>query len=140
MLATVQALVVVRFAVWVCGMDVAGPIGLVVLVAVLDALLGARAGPAAQSALAKTEFQAVQLMPLVLFPQLITCGLLMPRDEMPTVLEWISRVLPLTYALDAMQLLAAGARRPTCAATSRWSRGFIVGALVVGTTTVRRRP
>ena len=47
-------------------------------------------------------------MPLVLFPQLITCGLLMPRDEMPTVLEWISRVLPLTYALDAMQQLAAG--------------------------------
>ena len=81
-----QALVIVGFAVWVCGMDVAGPIGLVVLVAVLDAVLGCALGLVA-SALARTEFQAVQLMPLVLFPQLITCGILMPRDEMPTVLR-----------------------------------------------------
>ena len=102
MLATVQALVVVGFAVRVCGMDVAGPVGLVVLVAVLDAILGCALGLAA-SALARTEFQAVQMMPLILFPQLITCGLLMPRDEMPTVLEWLSRVLPLTYAMEAMQ-------------------------------------
>ncbi|NKY39035.1 ABC transporter permease [Cellulomonas septica] len=137
-LASVQALVVVGFAVGMCGMDVAGPIGLVILVAVLDAVLGCALGLGA-SALARTEFQAVQLMPAVIFPQIITCGLLMPRDEMPQLLEWLSRIFPLTYALDAMQKLAAG---------SGWSdvRGdvgvvalFIVGALVVGASTLRRR-
>ncbi|GAA3818194.1 ABC transporter permease [Cellulomonas soli] len=137
-LASVQALVVVGFAVWGFGMDVAGPIGLVVLVAVLDAVLGCALGLGG-SALARTEFQAVQLMPALIFPQLITCGLLMPRDEMPQLLEWLSRVFPLTYAIEAMQDLAAG---------SGWTdvRGavgvivlFVVGALVVAATTLRRR-
>lgn len=137
-LAAVQALVIVGFAVWVCGMDVAGPIGLVILVAVLDAVLGCALGLGA-SALAKTEFQAVQLMPLVLFPQLITCGLLMPRDEMPTILEWISRVLPLTYALDAMQQLAAGATWADVRGDIGVIALFIVGALLVGAATLRRR-
>ena len=137
-LATVQALVIVGFAVWVCGMDVAGPIGLVILVAILDAVLGCALGLGA-SALAKTEFQAVQLMPLVLFPQLITCGLLMPRDEMPTLLQWISRVLPLTYALDAMQQLAAGATWVDVRGDVGVIALFIVGALLVGGATLRRR-
>jgi ABC-2 type transport system permease protein len=137
-LATVQALVIVGFAVWVCGMDVAGPIGLVVLVAVLDAVLGCALGLGA-SALARTEFQAVQLMPLVLFPQLITCGILMPRDEMPMVLEWLSRVLPLTYALDAMQQLAAGGGWADVRGDVAVIATFIVGVLLIGSTTLRRR-
>ena len=118
-------------------MDVAGPVGLVVLVAVLDAVLGCALGLGA-SALARTEFQAVQLMPLILFPQLITCGLLMPRDEMPAVLEAISRVLPLTYAIDAMQQLAAGGSWVDVRGDVAVVAGFIVGALVVGAATLRR--
>lgn len=137
-LATVQALLVVGIAVWGYGMDVAGPIGLVVVVAVLDAVLGCALGLGG-SALARTEFQAVQLMPAVIFPQLITCGLLMPRDEMPTVLEWLSRVFPLTYAIEAMQDLAAGGGW----ADVRGAVGVIVlftaGALVLAATTLRRR-
>ncbi|MBO9570532.1 MAG: ABC transporter permease, partial [Cellulomonas iranensis] len=68
-LATVQALVVVAFAMGVCGMHVDGPVGLMVGVAVLNAVLGSALGLAA-SALARTEFQAVQLMPAVILPQL----------------------------------------------------------------------
>ena len=137
-LATVQAFVIVGFAIWVCGMNVAGPVGLVVLVAVLDAVLGCALGLGA-SALARTEFQAVQLMPLILFPQLITCGLIMPRDEMPALLEAISRVLPLTYAIDAMQQLAAGGTWTDVRGDVAVVAGFIVGALVVGAATLRRR-
>jgi len=113
-------------------------VGYALAFAVLDAVLGCALGLGA-SALAKTEFQAVQLMPLVLFPQLITCGLLMPRDEMPTVLEWISRVLPLTYALDAMQQLAAGATWVDVRGDVGVIALFIVGALLVGGATLRRR-
>jgi len=138
LLATVQALVVVAFAVWVCGMDVAGPVGLVVLVAVLDAILGSCLGLAA-SALARSEFQAVQLMPVILFPQLITCGLLMPRDEMPAVLEAISRVLPLTYGVSALQDVAAGGGFADVRGAVAVIVGFILGAIVLGTLTLRRR-
>lgn len=137
-LATIQACVVTGFAVWVCGMDVQGPIGLVVLVAVLDAVLGCALGLGA-SALARTEFQAVQLMPLVVFPQIIVCGLLMPRDEMPQVLEWISRVFPLTYGLDAMQRLSAGQGWSEVAGDVAVVAAFIVGTLAVAATTLRRR-
>ncbi|GMA22862.1 transport permease protein [Luteimicrobium album] len=136
--AVVQALVVTGFAVWVCGMEVRGSLGAVVLVAVLDAVLGAALGLAA-SAVARTEFQAVQMMPLIVFPQLVVCGLLMPRDEMPTVLEWISRAFPLTYGVDAMQRLAAGKSLGDVAGDVTVIVAFLAGAVVVGGLTLRRR-
>lgn len=137
-LAVVQALVLTAFAVWVGGMDVAGDLGLVVLVAVLDAVLGTALGLGA-SALARTEFQAVQLMPVVIFPQLVTAGLFLPRDAMPDALEAISRVMPLTYGLDALQRLAAGGGFADVRGDVLVMVLFIVGALVLGATTLRRR-
>ena len=136
-LALVQAFVVVGFAVLV-GMDVAGPLWLVVVVALLDAILGCTLGLAA-SALARSEFQAVQMMPAIIFPQLITCGLLMPRDQMPEVLEWLSRVFPLTYAVEAMQTLAAGGEWGDVRGAVGAIALFIVGAVVLGVATLRRR-
>jgi ABC-2 type transport system permease protein len=136
-LALLQALVVVGFALLV-GMEVAGPLSLVVLVALLNAVLGSCLGLAA-SALARTEFQAVQMMPALIFPQLIVCGLLMPRDQMPEVLEWISRAFPLTYAVDAMQQVAAGAGWADVAGAVGATVAFIVGAVVLGVVTLRRR-
>lgn len=138
LLAVVQGLVLTAVAVGLLGMDVAGSLWVVVLVAVLDAVLGTALGLAA-SALARTEFQAVQMMPLVIFPQLITCGVLMPRDEMPAVLEAVSRVLPLTYGIDALQQLAAGATFVDVRGDVLVISGFIVAAVVVGATTLRRR-
>lgn len=138
LLAVVQGLVLTGVAVGLLGMDIAGPLWVVMLVAVLDAVLGATLGLAA-SALARTEFQAVQLMPLFVFPQLITCGLFMPRDQMPAVLEAISRVLPLTYGVDALQRLAAGEGFADVRGDVLVIAGFIVAAVVVGATTLRRR-
>ena len=120
------------------GMDVAGPLWLVVVVAILTAVLGCTLGLAA-SALARTEFQAVQMMPLVIIPQLITCGLLMPRDQMPTVLEWVSRVLPLTYTVEAMQQLAAGSGWAEVQGAVAVVAAWTVGAVVLGVLTLRRR-
>jgi ABC-2 type transport system permease protein len=138
LLATAQAVVVTFFAVVVCGMDVLGPLPALVLVAVLNALLGTTLGVAASS-VARTEFQAVQMMPAILFPQVILCGLIMPRDQMPAVLEAISVVLPLTYGVDALQSLATD---PDVSAI--WGdvvviAGFVLAALVVGALTLRRR-
>ena len=55
------------------------------------------------SAFAATEFQAVQFMPAFILPQLLLCGIITPRDELPTVLQWVSDVLPMSYAVDATQ-------------------------------------
>lgn len=138
LLAVVQALVVIAVTVWVYGMEVAGDLWVVVLVAVLDAILGTALGLAG-SALARTEFQAVQLMPVLILPQLVTAGLMMPRAAMPQALEWLSRGMPLTYGLEALQQLAAGATLGDVLGAISAVVAFIVGALLLGTLTLRRR-
>jgi len=42
------------------------------------------------SAYARTEFQAVQFMPALILPQILLCGLLVPRDQMAKWLQWIA--------------------------------------------------
>lgn len=136
-LAVVQALVVVGFATLV-GMDPGEAPALLIAVAVLAAVLGSALGLAASS-VARTEFQAVQLMPATLFPQLLVCGLLMPREAMPQVLEWISRVMPLTYSVDAMSALTAGGGWAEIRGAVGVMVAWLIGAMVLGTLTLRRR-
>ena len=102
--ALAQAALASALTLGLLGLDVAGPVPLVLLVAVANALLGMALGLLV-SAFARTEFQAVQFMPAVVLPQILLCGLLAPRDEMSPALEAISAVLPMTYAVDAMTLL-----------------------------------
>lgn len=100
--AIVQAAFVSFLAVRAYGLDVAGPEWFLVLVALVDALLGTTLG-LLLSAFARTEFQAVQFMPAFVLPQFLLCGLLVPVDKLPNILQTIANCLPLTYAVDAMQ-------------------------------------
>ena len=72
------------------------------VVAVLDAVLGTALGLFV-SAFAETEFQAVQFMPALVLPQVLLCGLFVARDSLPGALEALSNLLPLSYAVEAMQ-------------------------------------
>jgi ABC-2 type transport system permease protein len=102
---SVVAIVQVVLAVLVSlglGLSVAGSIFWLLVVALLNALLGLALGLLA-SAFARSEFQAMQFMPVVVLPQLLLCGLFHPRAEMATALRWASDVLPLSYAVDALQ-------------------------------------
>ncbi|WP_431783074.1 ABC transporter permease [Streptomyces chumphonensis] len=101
-LATVQATLATTVAVWALDLDIAGSTWLLLLIALLDALLGTALGLFV-SAFARSEFQAVQFMPAVIFPQLLLCGLFAPRDSMQPVLEAVSNVLPMSYAVDGMR-------------------------------------
>jgi ABC-2 type transport system permease protein len=100
-LAIIQSALATGLAVWFLGLDVTGSPWLLLLVALLDALLGTALGLFV-SAFAASEFQAVQFMPAVIFPQLLLCGLFTPRDNMHPALEAISDVLPMSYAVDGM--------------------------------------
>jgi ABC-2 type transport system permease protein len=101
LVATVQVAVAATVAMALLGLEIGGSVWLLVLIAVLDALLGMALGLFA-SAFARTEFQAVQFMPAIVLPQVLLCGLFVPRDEMNAVLGGISDVLPLSYAVDAL--------------------------------------
>ncbi len=139
LVAIVQALVVSGLCFGPYGMTVSGDAWLVVVVAVVDALLGTALG-LSLSALATTEFQAVQFMPAFILPQLLLCGIIVPRSGLPAVLHWVSYTLPMSYAVDATQQLS------THAVVGRQFvvdvivvAGFLLAALALGATTLRRR-
>jgi ABC-2 type transport system permease protein len=137
--AAAQAAVACLVTFWWLGMHSAGSVWLVLLIAVLDAVLGVALGLLA-SAFARTEFQAVQFMPLIVGPQFFLCGLLVPRGQLPHWLELISDVLPMSYAVDALQQVS----RYPGATTQMWRdlgivTGFAAVALALAAATMRRR-
>lgn len=139
LLGTAQAIVVSLFSFGVFGLDIPGSPMLVGVVAVVDALLGTAMGLAASS-VATTEFQAVQMMPLLLFPQLFLCGLLVPRDELPPLLEWLSYLVPLSYSIDATREAALSSTATQAYVVNVCIViGFALLALAVGGVTLRRQ-
>jgi ABC-2 type transport system permease protein len=111
----------------------------VLICAVVAALLGTSLG-LFMSAFATSEFQAVQFMPAVIFPQLLTCGLFVARDHMAKVLQWFADIMPLTYSVDAMKQVTIH---------TDWTGwltrdlllvvGYAILALVLASLTIRRR-
>jgi ABC-2 type transport system permease protein len=137
--AALQAVVTVTVATTLYGLDVAVPLALVVLIAVVDAALGVALGLLA-SAFARSEFQAVQFMPVVVLPQFFLCGLLVAREQLPGWLQVVSDALPLTYAVEALQEVG----RSTAATGTMWTDvGVVAGeallALGLAAATLRRR-
>ena len=61
------------------------------------------------STFARNEFQMVQFIPLILFPQIFLCGVIWPVEQMPDYLQWLSVILPLRYAVDGLRdIMLAG--------------------------------
>ncbi|WP_406726180.1 ABC transporter permease [Streptomyces sp. GD-15H] len=138
-IAIVQSALATGLALWFLGLDVVGSPWLLLLVALLDALLGTALGLFV-SAFAASEFQAVQFMPAVIFPQLLLCGLFTARDNMHPVLKGISDVLPMSYAVDGMNEVLMHTDM-----TAAFVRDVLIVAgcgllvLVLGAATLRRR-
>ena len=134
--AVVQSVVAVALSVGPLGLTVNGDVTMLGVVAIADAVLGTALGLLV-SAFARTEFQAVQFMPVVVIPQILLCGLFRPRADLPDVLRQISDVLPLSYATDAMGSVVNG--------TSGAGKdllivlGYAIVGLALGALTLRRR-
>lgn len=138
LLAAVQAVVATTVAL-AAGLDVEGSLAVLLGVAVLVAVLGTALGLLA-SAFATTELQAVQFMPALVLPQLLLCGLLRPREDLPTGLRELSSLLPLSHAVDAVTVLTVASSgpgdllRPVAVVLA-----LTVAALVGGSLTLHRR-
>ena len=139
LVAAVQATIASFVAFGLLGLDTAGSVGLVVAIAIANALLGMALG-LFLSAFAQTEFQAVQFMPAFVLPQFLLCGLLVPREALTTVLHAVSDVLPLSYAVDAMRTLSSS---PSIGGDVWRDVAVVLGAVLValslGAATLRRR-
>ena len=137
-LAAAQAGLAAAVALGLLGLDVEGSVWVVLAFAVGNALLGMPLG-LFLSAFASTEFQAVQFMPAVILPQFLLCGLLVPRDQMAPLLEWVSWLLPMTYAYDGLARATAGTGGARIVVDMAVILGTSVVALALGAATLRRR-
>jgi ABC-2 type transport system permease protein len=136
--AAVQSAVVSALTFGALGLDVQGSRPLVAVLAVANAVLGTALGLFV-SAFARSEFQAVQFLPATVFPQILLCGLFVPRGQMAGWLRWLSDALPLTYAYDALAHTAADDVGARFAVDVGVVCGCIALALALGAATLRRR-
>lgn len=136
--AAIQAALAAGVAIGLLDLDIRGAAGLLIVVGVADAVLGTALGLFV-SAFARTEFQAVQFLPAIVVPQILLCGLLLPRDRLPGALEVVADLLPLSYAVDAMEHLATSTRSGEVWRDVAIVAGFAVAALALGAATLRRR-
>src|SRR6267143_850172 len=140
-LALVQSAEVLAFSLLVLHVHNVGNVALIFLLEALMAIAAVNLG-IFLSMFARTEFQAVQFIPLVIVPQFLLSGILFPVRSEPTWLQYLSDVLPLTHAVNALRdVMVRGA-------DLTWSSlqldigvvlGFCILVILAGATTLRRR-
>lgn len=99
-IAALQTVVIVLSTIWLLDLEVLGNIGDVIIVNILFALVALAFG-LLLSTLAKSEFQMMQFIPLIITPQLFFSGII-PLDSMTGWVQSIGKVLPLYYAGNAL--------------------------------------
>jgi ABC-2 type transport system permease protein len=140
-LALVQSAEVLAFSLLVLHVHNVGNVALIFLLEALMAIAAVNLG-IFLSMFARTEFQAVQFIPLVIVPQVLLAGIIFPISTEPGPLQALSRVLPLTYAVEGLRnIMIKGA-------DLTWSSlqldvgvvlGFCVLVILAGAATLRRR-
>ncbi|HEV1996950.1 MAG TPA: ABC transporter permease [Candidatus Dormibacteraeota bacterium] len=139
--AMVQSAEVLLFALYVLKVHNAGNVLLIFAVEILLVIAAVNLG-IFLSMFARTEFQAVQFIPLVIVPQMLLGGVIVSVSSEPGWLQVVSNLLPLTYAVNALRDimikgadLGAGSVRLGMAVMF----GFCVLLVVAASTTLRRR-
>lgn len=99
-IAVIQTVVIVLSTIWLLDIEVVGNIINVIIVNFVLALVALAFG-VLLSTLAKSEFQMMQFLPLVIMPQLFFSGII-PLDSMADWVQHIGKILPLSYSGDAL--------------------------------------
>jgi ABC-2 type transport system permease protein len=100
--ALVQTLIIVLFTIYVLGINFYGDLWQILVFQVV-VITGAVTLGIFISTFAHNEFQMVQFIPLIIVPQMFLCGVIWPVEQMPDYLQWLSVILPLTYAVDGLR-------------------------------------
>jgi ABC-2 type transport system permease protein len=100
--ALIQVAVILFFTVWVLKIHYLGSLGLLLLVIAFLAIVGVNMGILA-SAFARTEFQVIQFIPLVVIPQVLLGGTFWAVSDMPNYLQPFAYIMPIYYANNALR-------------------------------------
>jgi len=141
LLGILQAIEVVLFTLYVLRVHNEGNVGLILLVTLLMTVVAVNLG-ILLSMFARTEFQAVQFIPIALVPQIFLSGIIFPIATEPHWLQYVSNVLPLTYAVGGLRDimlkgadLSSGSLQLDLAVVAGFGAAMVVGAAA----TLRRR-
>jgi ABC-2 type transport system permease protein len=140
-LALIQSAEVLAFALAVLKVHNAGNVALIFGIEALMAIAAVNMG-IFLSMFARTEFQAVQFIPLVVVPQFLLSGILFPVSTEPKPLQVVSDVLPLTYAVNGLRdvmLKGADLTWASLQLDTGVVAGFAVLLIIAGIATLRRR-
>ena len=100
--AVLQSLITLLWTVYVLRIESVGSVWLIFVVEATLAIVAVGMG-IFLSIFARNELQAVQFIPLVIIPQGLLCGLLIPIQSLPAWLQPVSYLMPLTYAVNALR-------------------------------------
>ncbi|MFP7365808.1 ABC transporter permease [Corynebacterium callunae] len=137
-MASAQALLMILTLRYLLGVETQAPWWISTLIAAITGIIGVALG-LLSSAFASSEFQAIQTLPLLILPQFLLCGLLIPRTELPTALHWISNVLPLSYAVDAALNAAQNGANMNVTRNILICLGFALGFLLIAALSMPRQ-
>ena len=136
--ATIQAAVILTFTIVALQIEYQGNIIEIVAVLLLVVVVAVNLGIFV-STFANNEFQVVQFIPIVLLPQIFLSGVIIPTDQMPSVMEAISVVLPLTYAVEGLrEIMVMDQSLADVWADLVFLAGFGLGLLIAALATLRR--
>ena len=100
--ALTQTLIVVLFTIYVLDVHYYGDLWQIFVFQIVIITAAVNLGIFI-STFARNEFQMVQFIPLILFPQIFLCGIIWPVEQLPDYLQWLSTILPLTYAAEGLR-------------------------------------
>ncbi len=136
--ALLQSLIIVLYTVYALNIHYTGALWQIFVFQIV-VLVGAVNLGIFISAFAKNEFQMVQFIPLIILPQAFLCGLLWPIEQMNTVLQWIAKFLPLTYAVDGLRgIMVKGKSLGEVGGDLAVLAGFAVAMSVITALSLRR--
>ena len=122
LVAALQTFVIVLSTIWLLDLEVLGNIGDVIIVNIIFALVALSFG-LLLSTLAKSEFQMMQFIPLVITPQIFFSGII-PLDAMADWVQSLGKLFPLYYAGHALSKIILNG-------TSLLKLGFDISILLI---------
>ncbi len=136
--ALTQSLIILLFTVYVLDVNYLGELWQV-LVFQIVIVTGAVNLGIFISTFARNEFQVIQFIPLIITPQIFLSGVIWPVEQMPNYLQWLSAILPLTYAVDGLRdIMLAGKNLIDVGFELSVLIGFAIIMSILATLTLRR--
>jgi ABC-2 type transport system permease protein len=136
--ALTQSLIILLFTVYVLDVHYAGDLWQIFVFQIV-VIAGAVNLGIFTSTFARNEFQMIQFIPLIILPQVFLCGVVWPVEQMPDYLQWLSKILPLTYAVKGLRdIMLAGKNLLEVGFDLAVLVGFAIIISAITTITLRR--